>query len=98
MTKLSFEFDAAFQIGSDPFTAGGQGYYSLTSFDPLLSFDIATTAVGADFGAGVVNGQVSTFTAQAVPEPSSLALAFGGLLAGAGLALRRRRRNARTAA
>jgi LPXTG-motif cell wall-anchored protein len=46
----------------------------------------------------VVNGQVSTFTAQAVPEPSSLALAFGGLLAGAGLALRRRRRNARTAA
>jgi len=79
-------------------TAGGQGYYSLTSFDPLLSFDIATTAVGADFGAGVVNGQVSTFTAQAVPEPSSLALAFGGLLAGAGLALRRRRRNARTAA
>gem|GEM_PF-1049991 len=79
-------------------TAGGQGYYSLDSFDPLLSFDIATTAVGADFGAGVVNGQVSTFTAQAVPEPSSLALAFGGLLAGAGLALRRRRRNARTAA
>jgi hypothetical protein len=43
---------------------------------------------------------VSSFSAQAVPEPSSLALvAFGGLLARAGrLALRRRRRNARMAA
>jgi hypothetical protein len=79
-------------------TAGGQGYYSLTTYDPLLTMDITTAAVAADFGAGPVNGQVSTFTAQAVPEPSSLALAFGGLLAGAGLALRRRRRNARMAA
>ncbi len=79
-------------------TAGGQGYYSLTTFDPTLTMDITTAAVAADFGAGPVNGQVSSFTAQAVPEPSSLALAFGGLLAGGGLALRRRRRNARTAA
>ncbi len=60
-------------------TAGGQGYYSLASFDPLLSFDIATTAVGADFGAGVVNGQVSTFTviAQATGTYSNWISGFG---------------------
>jgi hypothetical protein len=66
--------DFAFYVLGDgngtDITADGQGYYSLASFDPLLSFDIATTAVGVDFGAGVVNGQVSTFTAQAVTDGS----------------------------
>ena len=60
--------------------------------------DISTIAASANFGAGVVSGQASSFSAQAVPEPSSLALAFGGLLAGAGLALRRRLKARRSAA
>ena len=79
-------------------TAGGQGYYSLTTFDSTLTMDVSTIAASADFGAGLVSGQASSFSAQAVPEPSSLALAFGGLLAGAGLALRRRLKARRSAA
>ena len=38
-------------------TAGGQGYYSLTTFDSTLTMDISTIPASANFGAGVVSGQ-----------------------------------------
>jgi autotransporter-associated beta strand protein len=76
----------------------GQGYYTFANWKTAsgasadLSLSLSTVAATANFASGSVSGQAMNISA--VPEPSRLALAFGGLLAGASLTLCRRRRNA----
>ena len=65
----------------------GQGYYSLTGFDPTLSVTLSTVAEAANFGGGTINGHVTQFAV--VPEPGTLAL--GGVAAIGVLILARRR-------
>jgi hypothetical protein len=76
--------------GNGTRTFNGVNYYYLRDIDPewTRNFFVGTEAESADFGGGVVNGRVTTFTV-AVPEPSTVALA-----AVAGLAALRRRRRA----
>jgi fibronectin-binding autotransporter adhesin len=70
-------------------TFNGQGYFSLSNFDPGLSVTLATVAETAAFAGGSVDGQVTQFVV--VPEPGMFGLAAAGL-GWAGWAARRRRR------
>ena len=74
-------------------TFNGQGYYSLTAYDPLFTVTRSTVADTANFAGGTVNGGVMQFIV--VPEPGAVAL--GGAGAAAIAALVRRRLGRRSA-
>ncbi len=79
--NASFIYYLANGSGSTSYNGGTYDLYT-----GPLTFDVATVAEAANFGAGNVNGYVSQFTV--VPEPSAFALLAGGMCA---LAFRRRR-------
>jgi fibronectin-binding autotransporter adhesin len=69
------------------------GYYTLSQFDPSLSISRSTVNDPAAFSGGSQSGRVMEF--QAVPEPATLALLAGGVLAAGALARRRAGNRAR---
>lgn len=73
--------------GTDAFL-GGQGYYSLANYDPSLAVAVTSADQAADFGAGLVSGEVMHLTV--VPEPAAVSLLICSV---AVLAVRRRARN-----
>jgi autotransporter-associated beta strand protein len=63
------------------------GYYTLSQFDPSLSISLSTVNDPAAFSGGSQSGRVMEF--QAVPEPATITLLAGGVLAAGALARRR---------
>jgi hypothetical protein len=80
ITNATFEYYLTLD-GNGSHAFGGMNYYLLSERFATGSATLSTVAESADFGGGVINGRVTQFTLNNVPEPHSLAvLALSALL------------------